>query len=682
MEAISRTVSKKLRLYPALSGVLLALCGLPFVLRPDFAEAAFFVPALVLDGVAVSGVLFFLAAGILIGRYVLAGRIAATLACLHLPVLLADELVRNPLAALFVLLAVMLVIAILFDVAGLRHWPRKGRQYFRLRRAGIAALAALGLGLLAWQVGVDRPGAAGGLALSCLVALLLGIRQALAGAGRGPSALVFPALAVVWFVWAGYSSLARSDFGGAALGGLLPVAAIFLFALPRIHLSLRPPDVLGLGHPQRLFVSTFFLLSLAGTILLLLPASSSGSVHVAPIDAVFTAVSAVCVTGLIVLDTPVDFSLFGQLVILTLIQLGGLGMMTFSTAAFRILGQRMSLRHEVAIARLASPRDRGRVYESAAGIVGITVLLEGLGALVLSLLFWLEGAAPGRALWNGIFTAISAFCNAGFALQSDSLVPYQNSPLVLHAVALLIIAGGLSPALVLLLPAMVRRAGRGISAQAKLSLSAALVLLVLGFGMMLAVEWDHALAGLDPLDRIHNAWFQSVTLRTAGFNSVDLAAVRPATLLGMMALMFVGGGPGGTAGGIKTTTLAILCLATLQAVRGQWVVTVFKRRISQASLQKASVVTLVFGMVLFAATSVLLLTQRMPAGTAIFEAVSALGTVGLSIGGTAALDSVGKVLVIATMFLGRVGPLSIFMLLGHGRPPDLIVRPEEEIDVG
>jgi trk system potassium uptake protein TrkH len=305
-----------------------------------------------------------------------------------------------------------------------------------------------------------------------------------------------------------------------------------------------------------------------------------------------------------------------------------------------------------------------------------------VGAVLLAVAFAAQGDDPAMALWRGVFTSISAFCNAGFALQSDSLMSYQHSPLILHTVGGLIVVGGLSPLAVLALPAVIRRSSSPVSAQALLALSAAGVLLVGGFLFMVAFEWNESLRGLGIVDKLHNAWFQSVTLRTAGFNSVDIAVVAPATFTFMLLWMFIGGSPGGTAGGVKTTTVSVLALSVFQTIRGQWTLEAFGKRIPERTRAKAAVVVSIAVLTGLTALIGVLLTQNMPTRMATFEVVSALGTVGLSIGGTAELDGIGKAIIIVCMFVGRVGGLTLLMFLSSRRAPPRLGRPEEEIDVG
>jgi trk system potassium uptake protein TrkH len=436
-----------------------------------------------------------------------------------------------------------------------------------------------------------------------------------------------------------------------------------------------------LGHPSRLMVVTFAILCAVGSILLALPRASADGVGLPLSDAAFTSVSAVCVTGLSVIDVGKVFSPLGQFFLLVLIQAGGLGIMTFSTAAMRLLGGRLSLRHEGAMAQLVSPEDRSRIFASTIRLIAFTFSVELLGALMIWLSLVTSGAEdPLSAIWSSLFTAISAFCNAGFALTTDNLVAFQQTPAILHIVALLIIMGGLSPAVVLIVPRWL--SGRPVPPQARLALITTLVLLGVGFLAFLAFEWTRSLGGLDVGDRIHNAWFQSVTLRTAGFNSVDLSVTHPATLLVMLGLMLIGGSPGGTAGGFKTTTLAVLTLGLIASIRGREEINAGRRRISHRSYFKAAAVVGIFLMMAFGAVIALLLTQDMPPRVAIFETFSAIGTVGLTIGGTNQLDEVGRGIIMVCMFVGRVGPLTLLMLLSREtKTRENWKQPETDIEV-
>jgi trk system potassium uptake protein TrkH len=245
-----------------------------------------------------------------------------------------------------------------------------------------------------------------------------------------------------------------------------------------------------------------------GSLLLAIPASTEkGTIEF--IDAVFTSVSAVCVTGLIVLDTPNDFNLVGQMFILLLIQLGGLGIMSITTVALHAMGRRISLKHERLLVSMTETSHQDLI-RSLATILKFTFVAEGVGVLFLTMSFYLTGDQFAQALWRGVFTAVSAFCNAGFALQSDSLMAYQTNPLVLHIVAGLIVFGGMAPATSLVVPRWVM--GKSIPIPARIALITSVVLLITGTFFVLIFEWDGVLAGLSLVDKIQNAWFQSVTL--------------------------------------------------------------------------------------------------------------------------------------------------------------------------
>lgn len=416
-----------------------------------------------------------------------------------------------------------------------------------------------------------------------------------------------------------------------------------------------------IDHPARVLVSSFMMLCMIGTALLLLP-GVTGEGRMSALDATFTSVSAVCVTGLIVLDTATDLRFGGQAVILLLIQLGGLGIMTISTAALHLLGRRLTLKQERLLTSM-SGEAKGDLSRSLAVVVLFTLGVELTGAMLLLPQFIGSGDPWPTATWRAIFTSVSAFCNAGFSLQTDSLIPYASQPLVIHTVAILIIAGGIAPATALAIPRWLTR--RSIPAAAYLVLTCSTVLLLIGFVAYLALEWQFSLADLSFRDKLHNAWFQSVTLRTAGFNSVDLAKATTPAYLVMLAMMFIGGSPGGTAGGVKTATVGVLALAMWSNVSGRQSVNLQGRHIAPSNVYHAIAVIGAGFFTLFLVVLALTVTQPLSGRDLIFEATSAVGTVGLSIGATGELDGVGKVIIIVGMFLGRIGPLTLFMMLGQ-----------------
>lgn len=465
---------------------------------------------------------------------------------------------------------------------------------------------------------------------------------------------------------------------GLSLSLLATAQALVLALEFRFEKTLMERLVDVLANPARQMVITFALLGLVGGTLLTFPVSAARS-PISFVDGLFTAVSASCVTGLTVLDTPRDFTAFGEVVILLLIQVGGLGIMTFSAAASLALGRRMGLRTEAAINDLLS-EGRSTLPDALRRVLVLCFVTEGVGAVLLAGAFLAHGMGPGEALWKGVFTSISAFCNAGFALESDNLVSFQREPFVLHVVGVLIVLGGLGAPVMVALPEVLR--GRKVSVHARLVLVTTALLVVGGAVALASVEWTHTLAGLHWTDRLHNAWFTSVTPRTAGFNSVDFAALSPAGFVLVMLLMFVGGSPGSTAGGIKTTTVALLALAVASTLRGRPEIQVFHRRIDHASVYKAAAVFTLGGVAALLAFLALALTQNIPPRLLAFETVSALGTVGLSMGATPRLDVVGRLIVIGCMFVGRVGPLSLFLFMATRRPPAAWTLPEESVAVG
>jgi trk system potassium uptake protein TrkH len=635
------------------------------------------------QGVSSAIAVLLLLAGLTIVGRPRTGRLLGTVSLLGVLGLWSPHLVRSPPMALLALLATSGSLVLLWKIGA----PRVGLSGTRRRaihegQAHGAALLAAALWLFWLLAEIDgSPANILTLGWATTVSVLFSLEWATHNLRHQRERAI--GILVILAISAASAALSWGEWRWMVNSfSVAVVASVFLVRGPRrLEIERTAWWETLLGHPERLFVGTFAGLCFTGTLLLSLPQSSTSGHGIAFLDALFTASSAVCVTGLIVLDTPADFSGFGQAILLLLIQVGGLGIMAFSTIALWALRRRLSLRHEGVAATLISTQDRGRLFATARRILLLTAAAEAVGVLILTPIFFHHGDHPGGALWRALFTSVSAFCNAGFALQSDSLVSYQDSPLLLHVVGLLIILGGLSPLAVFSLPS-VRRRIHPVPAQARLSLAAAAVLLITGFLFFLAFEWDKSLAGLSIADRLHNAWFQSITLRTAGFNSLDISVVGPATFTLMLLWMFIGASPGGTAGGVKTTTVSVLVLSAIQTIRGQATLEVFGRKISDRTRTKAAVVVTVAvttGVLALIATQ---LTQPLPSRLAVFEVVSALGTVGLSMGGTTQLDGIGKVIILCCMFVGRVGGLTLLMFLSSRRSPPKMGRPEENVDVG
>lgn len=419
--------------------------------------------------------------------------------------------------------------------------------------------------------------------------------------------------------------------------------------------------------PPRLLAGSFLTLILVGTVALrTLPGLYMGE-PLGWVDALFTATSAVCVTGLIVVDTATYFTGAGQAVLLVLIQLGGLGLLTFTTLVILGLGRRLSLHHEGVVAggtRLVPAVDFRRLQRH---IVVFTLGIEALAALVL-FLAWLPRFGTGEALWHAVFHAVSAFCNAGFSTFSDSLVGFSHAPVTLVTVMGLVVAGGLG-FLALEETAAWWRSGRAVrlSVHTRLVLGVSLMLLMTGWLLYGAFEWHITLEGMPAWAKATNALFMSVTARTAGFNTVDYAQTAEATSFLTIILMSIGGAPGSTAGGLKVTTVAVIGLLALARLRGRALVSLWHRTIPEETIQRAvGLFVFAFGLTTLAIFVYTLTEIGFRSHTAtlgsflayMFETTSAFNTVGLSMGVTDELSSAGRLLTTLLMYVGRVGPLS------------------------
>jgi trk system potassium uptake protein TrkH len=414
------------------------------------------------------------------------------------------------------------------------------------------------------------------------------------------------------------------------------------------------------------------------------------------LDAFFTAVSAACVTGLVVTDTGSHFTFFGQLVVLLLIQVGGLGVLTIGTLVFAALGQRPTSTVRHLLTGLASHRPTIRARDILGTVLWTTLTLELVGAVLLFSVF-IQSHTMTRAVWLAIFHSVSAFCNAGFSLWPDSLTQYASSPLVNLTITGLTIMGGLGFIVIvelrLWLASRMRRSGR----YEKLSLHARIVLIATGvafFGgtlVFLLLEINNVLADRSWIDRFLIASFQSASARTAGFNTVDISALSNPSLLVLIGLMFVGAGPGSIAGGIKVTTATVVLAVVVQRIRGNREIHLFGRAIGEITIQRAIVLT-VLAALLIGITVCLIeivranghpsLEHRGELLEIIFEVVSAFGTVGLSMGITPHLGLLSKLVLIGLMFIGRLGPLLLMDFFAHLPPAPPVRYAKEELMVG
>jgi trk system potassium uptake protein TrkH len=457
--------------------------------------------------------------------------------------------------------------------------------------------------------------------------------------------------------------------------------------------------------PTRTLIASFLVLIISGAVLLMLPAASApGKESLSFVDALFTATSGTCVTGLIVKNTGEDFSPMGKIVILTLIQLGGLGIVVFGAVFALLLGQALSLRESAAMQDLLSARTLSRIGNMIAFIFIGTVLIEAVGAVSL---FGMWAEDVQHRWFYSIFHSVSAFCNAGFSLFSDSFVSYNRSWGVYVVVCPLIILGGLGFGVLYdLVNTAADRVKRffkklfykryrlsmetptRLRLQTKIVLSVSTCLIVLGMLALLLFERYAGRGNPTEHSNILGALFQSITARTAGFNTVDVSAMSASSRFVLILLMFIGGSPGSTAGGIKTVTLAVVLMTAVAALRKRQEVEMFKRSVRIVVVGRAITVTLLFVAVLFIATLALSITENSNGfimSDIMFETASALGTVGLSTGVTGPLTTLtdaGKLIIIAVMLIGRLGPLTLLAALTFNLKPARYNYPEEAVIVG
>lgn len=461
-------------------------------------------------------------------------------------------------------------------------------------------------------------------------------------------------------------------------------------------------------NPTRMLIASFLILIVVGAGVLCLPNASTGE-PLGFVDALFTATSATCVTGLVVKDTGTDFSFMGQLVILTLIQLGGLGIVVFGAVFSLLLGQALSLRESVAMQDLLNTNTLTRIGNMIGFIFGFTLIVEILGTVGLMTLWrsdpnW-TGAEPEQWFYC-IFHAISAFCNAGFGLYGDSLERFGGSWQVYAVIVPLIVLGGMGfgvlynlcnvcanrikRACVWLFSMQARLAMRPpkpVSLQAKIVVSVSVLLIVGGTVSLYVLERWSGGPEVGSCASWRAAFFQSVTARTAGFNTIAINEMTPAGRLVLMGLMFLGGSPGSTAGGIKTVTLAVIVMAIVTTLRRRSEVEIFRRAVDIAVVGRAITVMGLFIVVLVGASFLLTFTERGHADQVtlwdiLFETTSALGTVGLTTGITPILTGLGKCIIIVVMLVGRLGPLTLLAALTFDLKAARFNYPREPLVVG
>ncbi|HEX8079976.1 MAG TPA: potassium transporter TrkG [Jatrophihabitans sp.] len=421
-----------------------------------------------------------------------------------------------------------------------------------------------------------------------------------------------------------------------------------------------------------------------GTALLALPVAAAGPERASFWEALFTAASAVCVTGHLIVNTATYWSPFGHVVILVLFQIGGFGVMTMATLLGMLVSRRIGLRTRITTAVETRSLGIGDVRSVIASVLRISLAFEAVTALALTARFYFGYDEPaGRALWLGVFHGVSAFNNAGISLFRDNLVPFADDPWVCLPVAFAVISGGLGfPVLLQLRRELLHP--RFWTLNTRLVLAASAVLLVSGTAFITAMEWnnDRTLGELSFGSRLLNGFFLSTMTRTGGFNSVDIGALDPATWLGMDVLMFIGGGPAGAAGGLKVTTFAVLFFIIYTELRGDGAVNALGKRLPRSAHRQAITVALVSVAVVVVATLALLVMTEFTLDQVLFEVVAAFSTAGMSTGITPDLPLAGQMIVVILMYLGRVGPVILASGLALRRTTRLYELPKERPIIG
>ncbi|MCI8403156.1 MAG: potassium transporter KtrB [Lachnospiraceae bacterium] len=438
------------------------------------------------------------------------------------------------------------------------------------------------------------------------------------------------------------------------------------------------------------FLATIF----AGALLLMLPCSSADGRMTAPVDALFTATTSVCVTGLVTVSTMSHWSAFGQVVITVLIQLGGLGIMTVSMAVLIFMGKRMNLREQVMVQETYSLDSLAGIRQVVVKIIAGTFAAEAIGAFFYALVYVPQFGLV-RGVGASIFNAVSTFCNAGMDIVSeDSLAPYVMNPVINVTTVVLIIVSGIGFLVWWDLVRVFRekkhsgiknyRLFARLRLHSKLALVTTLILIAGGMLLYLLFEWSNpeTLGRFGVGGKLTAALFQSVTTRTAGFYTISQGALRSASVLLTLILMFIGGSPMGTAGGVKTTTIAMLVLTVAAVMKGRRSTEMFGRRLAVDSLRTALCVVMVALGVVFVGSTLLFLTDGFSFEDTLYEIVSAVATVGLSRGITPQLSTLGKLIVIVIMYIGRTGPITVAFLFFTGKKGGAMELPESKIMIG
>ena len=441
----------------------------------------------------------------------------------------------------------------------------------------------------------------------------------------------------------------------------------------------------------QIILLSFLATILVGSGLLALPISSASGEAVPYLDALFTATTSTCVTGLVTLPTVSTWSVFGQIVILLLIQIGGLGIITIMSGLMLLLNRKMGIGDRLLIQDAFNLNTMSGLAKFVKNVLFGTLMIEGAGAVLYMLVFVPDFGAKG--IWISVFNSVSAFCNAGIdIIAENSLCNYATNPLINIVTSALIILGGLGYIVWWDVLRVVRsrspknrRIFRHLTLHSKIAITVTAALILAGAMLIFIFEYSNPLTigNMSLFDKIQVSLFQSVTTRTAGFASVPQENLTNASASVSIILMLIGGSPVGTAGGMKTVTVAVLICSAFAVIRNKNSATLFGRRVSEASVKKAVAVAVTFLIICSASSVMLMATGNVSVIDAVYEAVSATATVGLSRNLTATLNTVGRLIIIVTMYLGRVGPISLAVALGSkNESQNLISEPTEDISIG
>lgn len=439
--------------------------------------------------------------------------------------------------------------------------------------------------------------------------------------------------------------------------------------------------------PAQLVIVSFGIIIVVGTLLLVLPISAKAGKTIALVDAFFMATSATCVTGLATNSLADDFSLFGQLVVLTLIQIGGLGIMTLSSSIALVMGRSLGVREQVLMQDVLDSSSSEELLSLIIDIVKFTFIIEFIGAIVLTVGFYESNYEIGQSLYFGFYHAISAFCNAGFALFNNSMESFKFKPLIHLTITVLVIAGGLGFLVIQEIKNAVRSKKKFVdfSLHSKIVIVTNFLLIAFGMTYLFFGEYLHAFVEFSIWEKLQLSFFHSVITRTAGFNSIPITELHPHSIYMLILLMFVGASPGSTGGGIKTTTFAILIQSVKATLTNNNRVEMFERTLPNVLVVRSIAIVIIS---LLTVSVALLVMMRLETGkdflSLMFETVSAFATAGLSLGITAQLTAIGKVMISLVMFIGRVGPLTLVLAVGQNAEvaANRVRYPESKILIG